>query len=329
MLFQKYLSEYKFNHNEIVGQLEDKTCEHTGSRYAIAVNSATSAILMVLIHLQTILKDGEILIPSYGYPAVYKACKILGLKPVVVDVDEKSLTIDLHRAEEKITDKTLAMFNIENNGVLGNLQLKKEFCSEHNIYFIEDAASAMVQNYNGQTAGTFGDIGIYSFSPTKVLNSGEGGVIITDSKELYTKLKELRYSANFSRSKPLSLNFNMSPFLAAMLIPQFESIEFIKSFRSKIHDSYISAGLKIFEYDSVSNYYPYAIYQSVSAREISEKLRRLKIGHRFQYYAVVEDCEVANKIKSTTIDLPLFHDMGKSQIETICSLIRRMENDIL
>jgi len=265
-IFQKYLTSYNFNHNEMTELLEDKTCEFTGSKYAIAVNSATSGILIVLIYLQRILQDGEILIPSYGYPAVYKACKILGLKPVIVDVDEKSLTIDLNMAKEKITDKTLAMFNIENNGVIGNLRLKREFCSEHNIYFIEDSASAMVQNYNGKAAGTFGDIGIYSFSPTKVLNSGEGGVIVTDSEEIYTTLKTIRYSSDFSRSEPLSLNFSMSPFLAAMIIPQFESINFIKSFRRRIHDSYVSAGLKIFEYDSVSNYYPYAIYQSKSAR---------------------------------------------------------------
>lgn len=312
-------------YNDSVEELESKICQYTGAKHCLAVTSATAGLLMILLDCKRLISEPEIMMPSYGFPAVYKICKILGIDPVVVDMDYKSMSIDMTLARQKLTDKTVALVNIETNGVLGNLNQMESFAKENEIFFIEDSASALVQNYNGISAGRFGDVAVYSFASTKVLDSGEGGAIITDNPILYTRLADLRYNNDYSSVEPLSLNFNMSPYLAERLLSQFPSLDLIARDRERVHNLYRQHGLNIFNDPSVTNRYQYIMYRSHVAKDVSQKLSRLKIGHRYKHYTVFEDSPVANKIKSEVIDLPSFYEMSELQIKTICDLIRRIE----
>jgi dTDP-4-amino-4,6-dideoxygalactose transaminase len=244
-------------------------------------------------------------------------------------MDDTSMSMDLDDLRKKLTIDTVAMVNVETNGVLGNLHEMKSFANEHELFFIEDSASALVQNYNGTNAGRFGNIGVYSFANTKVLDSGEGGVIVTDHQAIYKRVKSLRYSKDYSSVYPLSMNFNMSPYLADRILTQFSSIHSLSADRERVHNLYKENGLNIFEFESVTNRYQYIMYRSQVARKISDKLKKLKIGHRYKHYTVVGDYPIANKIKSEVIDLPTFYGISDLQIQTICNVIKGVERDNL
>jgi len=317
----RYMETYKFNPDKITEEVESKICEYTGAKYCVVVNSATSGILLTLFAI----KDGvrmDVLLSSYGYPAAYRMCNALDLNPIMIDMDMKTLGMNLEQLECSITSNTLAVVNVETNGMLGELDKMKSICEKKGVFFLEDSAASISQTYNGKTSGTYGDVGIYSFAPTKVLNSGEGGAIVTSDKKLADKLRKLRCNPDVSCLWPISFNFCMSPFLAAILIPQFDKFEYLKKQREEVHDSYKKHGLNIFERPLVSNSYPYAIYKTPSAKQLKEKLDRLRIGNLYQRYAIDKECPGAVEMDTEVIYLPKFYDMTEAQIKSICTIAK-------
>lgn len=318
-----YMETYKFNHDEITEELEEKICKYTGAKYCILVNSATSGILMTLF----IIRDGirfNVLMSAYGYPAAYRACNFLGLNPILIDMDMQTLGMKLDSLERMLVpEATLAVVNVETNGMMGELDKMKTLCKDRGVFFLEDSASSITQKYDGKTSGTYGDVGVYSFTPTKVLNSGEGGALVTDDKGMADKLRALRYNPDVSCLWPISLNFCMSPFLAAILIPQFDGLDYQTKQREQVHNLYKKHGLNIFENPRVSNSYPYAIYKTPSAKQLKEKLDRLKIGNVYQRYAIGKTYPGAVEMDTEIIYLPKLPDMTEDQIKSVCTIAKR------
>jgi len=319
---QSYLKTYNFNHDEIIEEFESKICEYTEAKYCIAINSATSGILMVLAAIMGDTRT-EVLISSYGYPAAYRACNFLGLNPIMIDMEMETLGMNPDILEKHISRNTLAVVNVETNGMIGQLDRIKSICHEKGVFLLEDSAPSMTQKYDGKIVGTHGDAGVYSFAPTKVLNSGEGGAIVTNDRTFADKLKALRYNPDFSCFWPISLNFSMSPFLAAILIPQFNAIEKLRKQRESVHNLYKKNGLDIFENPRVTNSYPYAIYKTPFAKQLKEKLDRLRIGNVYRGYAVTPNCPGAIEMDTEIIFLPKLNDMTEDQIKSVCTIAKR------
>jgi len=314
--------------SDAVERLELKICEYSGAKHCLAVSSATSALLMIILDFKSMMSQAEILLPTYGFPAVYRACRMAGIEPVPVEMDYKTMSIDMEDAGRKLTYNTIALFNVESNAVLGPLNEMKTFSIKHGIFFIEDSAPALTQKYNGVNAGRFGHVGVYSFGGFKVLNSGEGGAIVTDDEGAYETMKNIRSTTDNSTHFHRALNFNMSYHLAELLLSQFENIDAIAKDRERVHDLYKQNGLDIFEDSSVTNRYQFVIYRSPSANKISEALTKFKIGHRYDHYTVLDSSPVGNRIKSETIELPLFYQMEESQIKTVCNVVRRADRGL-
>jgi len=241
-------------------------------------------------------------------------------------MDPISLTFDLNDLSKSLTDKTLAVVQIQNNGILGDIRSILNLIRD-DIFFIEDAAPSMLQSYDEKRAGTFGNIGFYSFSPTKPMICGEGAVIVTNSKDIYAELSKLRYNSDYLDLN-LSFNFNLSPFLTAYLMEQFSSLHEVANARLRAHSLYKKYGLNIYEHQSVSNYYPYAMYKSSKAKTISDKLKKFDIGHRLKYYPVYDSSKPSSLlIQNQLIDLPCGHWLSEDEIKSICTLIKLVEND--
>jgi dTDP-4-amino-4,6-dideoxygalactose transaminase len=303
--------------------IEKKICDYTGSKYCTVINSGTNGLFICLKILSTPLD--EIIISGYGHPATYKCCKNLGLVPKFADINIETLSMDINKVKELITDNTKAVVHIENNGVVGNdIIALKELCYKNSLYLIEDSAPSLLQKVHGINAGCFGDLGVYSFSFTKPLMCGEGAAIVTDNPEFDNKVKEYRYNSNYMDLTP-NLNFNLSPYSISMLLPQFDSLDEVINMRERVHTKYKSFGLNIFEEKGVTNRYPYAMYISENAERVSRKLNSFKIGNRFRYYPVY-DKTLKNclKLQSSIIDLPCHEDLTDREIETICKLIKRV-----
>ena len=321
-----FLDGYNYDNDNIVIALENQITKTYQRKYAVAVNSATNGIFMSLYVWSKIHPDrNEVIIPNWGYPAAFKACMVLGLEPVPVDINEHTLGMDIEEMTKYLDTRTLAVIHIENNGIMGQaadiatrLKIK-----DPNVLFIEDAAPSMLQIY----AGRYGDVSIFSFSPTKPFMAGEGGVILTDDKDIYNNLKQLRHTPNYEDRGP-SLNFRMSPFLASYLIPQLHFAPYLTRMREMVHLHY-SQRLDVFR--EYSNRHGAIMYLSDKAKKISKKLSQFGVEHRYRYYPCYIDSRrnfpVSCRVREQIIDLPMHHKLEEEHINMICRIIKRAEND--
>jgi dTDP-4-amino-4,6-dideoxygalactose transaminase len=322
---ERYLDTYDFFQEGIVEEVEDKVKEYTGREYALCVNSGSNALFMCLC---VVGKPGQqVIMPNYGYPATFKACKMLGLTPVSVDIKENTLSMNPTEIRKAVNSSTAAIVHIGNNGVIGgDIEEIKSIAEHSECLFLEDSAPSMLQKFRGINAGCFGDVAVFSFSATKPLTCGEGAVIVTDNKELYEQLKLLRHTPKYS-NKDASLNFLLSPFLAAYLLPQFNHVEEIIQKRERIHNTY-KKYLNIFEEHDVTNRYGAIMYLSGKAESISKRFTECGIQYRHRHYTLYEEhgFPVSEKVISEIIDLPSHYSLNEKQIKYICGIVRSVEN---
>ena len=320
-----FLTTYDFVNSEELIKLEEKVCSYVNRKYAIAVSSGTSGIFMSLYMIQK--EKGEVILSNYGYPSVYNACRVLGLKPVPVDIKKETLSIDPVLVERAINKNTIAVVNIGNNAVVGRDIIElKNICKNNNLVFVEDACSSLLQKFNGSNAGSFGDVSIIGFSPGKPLFSGEGGIILTDDKNLHDKLTTFRYPT----IENISLNFSLSPILAAYLLPQFDTINEVIEIRERVHHLYKENGISVFEEEGVTNRYGSIMYLTKNASNVHETLDKYGIGNKYQFYPLIQDdLPICNEVRNSLIDLPFHHNINERQIKSISGIIRTVENECI
>ena len=315
---EKYLESYNSPTDDITRVLEERICEYTKRKYSLSVSSATTGILLSLM----CLPKGKVLLPNYGYPAALMCCRYLGLTPIFLPMKKETLSVDPDQIDKFIDKDVVAMVHVETNGRLSSdIQKIKEVCVQNRIFLIEDAAPSILQSFENISAGSFGDIGIFSFSHTKPICCCEGGTIVTDSEEFYEKIKTIRSIDNYC-SQNLSLNFSLSPILSSFLIPQIEEIEQIKNRYSKIHNLYKEVNLKIFE-DKTTNNYSSISYIAKNPEKVCKKLEFYKIEYRYKHYPIFDKNldETSRWIEHNIIDIPNYPDITRDEIKTVSSLI--------
>ena len=199
-----------------VRKFEDATRRFLGSSYAVAVNSGTAAI-QASLHALGIGKGDEVLVPSFTFVATANAVVATGAKPVFVDIDKRH-TMDPEDLEKKISRRSKAIIPVH---LYGNVARIEEICriaDERGLLVIEDAAQSMGSTYRKKQSGTFGDMGCFSLYPAKVVTAGEGGLVVTDSRELYDKLRMVRNHGMIRGydSRAFGLNLRMPEINAAI-----------------------------------------------------------------------------------------------------------------
>lgn len=219
---------------ENVDEFEREIAEYVRTKYALAVNSGTSA-LHILLLAYGIGKDDEVIVPSFTFIATANAPLFVGAKPIFADIEEITFGLDPDDVRQKITSKTKAIMPIHFAGYPCLIEGLQAVAQEYNILLIEDAAESLGANISGKKVGTFGDSAILSFCQNKLITTGEGGAIITDSKEIYEKLELLRshgraetadYFSSIEQMDYVTLgyNFRMSNIAAALGIAQIKKI---------------------------------------------------------------------------------------------------------
>jgi dTDP-4-amino-4,6-dideoxygalactose transaminase len=249
-----------------------------------------------------------------------------------VDIKLETLAMNPDDLLNTVSQQTVAVVHIGNNGVIGSdIEMIKEICDENGVCFLEDSAPSMLQFFNGKRAGCFGDLAIYSFSATKPVTCGEGGVILTDNKEYYDKLKVLRHTPKYYNLEP-SLNFCLSPFLAAYLLPQLNDDYINESLvlRETIHETYKSFGLEPFENEGVTNRYGAVMYLSKKASTISKRFDTFGVEHRYQHYTLYDDPDkfpISKMVIDQIIDLPSHYHLKEEEIMSVCNIIKMVEKN--
>jgi len=174
-----------------VQEFEKLASSFTKSKYAVAVNSGTAALQAALLALD--IKQGdEVLIPSFSFVATANAVISTGAKPVFVDILKENYTMDPDDLRKKITKKSKAVIPVHLYGNVSFIDQISEVTKKRKIPVIEDAAQSLGSTLRGKHTGTFSELGCYSLYPAKVMTSGEGGLITTNSKKLHEKLLMIR-----------------------------------------------------------------------------------------------------------------------------------------
>lgn len=222
-------------------RFETLLSEYTGARYALVFNSGTSALHAVLL-AYGVGTGYEVIVPSFTFIATANAPLFVGAKPVFADIEETTFGLDPDDVERRITPNTRAIIPVHYGGSPCLIRELKGVAERNDLLLIEDAAESLGATVNGKKVGTFGDSALLSFCSNKVITTGEGGAVLTDSAEVYDKLKLIRShgraetSNYFSSSEymdyvSLGYNFRMSDITAALGISQLEKIERITEMR--------------------------------------------------------------------------------------------------
>ena len=226
-----------------VEAFERMIADYIGTKYCLAFNSGTSALHALLLAYD-IGPGDEVIVPSFTFIATANAPLFVGAKPVFADIEEETYGLDLEDVDRKITSKTKAILPIHYGGIPCLVRELRKIADAHGLILIEDAAEAFGAKIGEKKAGTFGHSAMLSFCQNKIITTGEGGAIVTDSKEIYEKLKLLRShgrqetsdyfnSAEYMDYVTLGYNFRISDILAALGIAQLNKVDKIIEMRRR------------------------------------------------------------------------------------------------
>lgn len=213
--------------------LEETIARYCGTRYAIGVASGSDALLLSLMALGIGTGD-EILLPSFTFFATAGCVSRLGAIPVFVDIDPETYNMDPSRIEQKISSKTKAILPVHLFGQCADMNPLLEIAKEKKLFLIEDAAQALGAEYkpttgeDGRRAGQMGDLGCFSFYPTKNLGAfGDAGMVVTNHPDLAEKVRLLRAHGSQPKyfHKWIGINSRLDTIQAAILLVKFKYLE--------------------------------------------------------------------------------------------------------
>jgi perosamine synthetase len=179
-------------HGDFVKNFEQEFAAFLGVKHAVAVNSGTAALHIAIAALD-IGPGDEVIVPPFTFIATASSILHNNAIPIFADIDEKSYTLDPHSVEEKITDRTKAIIPVHLAGIAADMKDLKNVAARNNLFIIEDAAQSIGAKSYGKMVGAIGDIGCFSFYPSKNMTTGEGGMITTDDDSLAEQCRLLRH----------------------------------------------------------------------------------------------------------------------------------------
>jgi len=187
-----------------VEQFEYQLAKYVGSNYCLVFNSGTSALHAALLSLG--IRGGRVLVPSFTFISTANSALMVGAKPTFVDIEEDTLGLDPSKIGRAINTSTKAIMPVHYAGLPCKIEEIKEISKKKKIPLIEDAAEALGSRIRKKMVGTFGDLSVFSFAGNKVLTTGEGGAIVTNSNKIFNKLKLIRSHGRILNPNPLTLN---------------------------------------------------------------------------------------------------------------------------
>lgn len=325
-----------------VKALESELASYIGCKYTVALNSGTDALHIALRALN-IGPGDEVITTAFTFVATAEAIGMVGAKPVFVDIDENTFNIDPKAIEAAITPNTKAIIPVHLYGQPCDMDAIMDIAHRHNLKVVEDCCQAIGALYKGKMVGTFGDIGCYSFYPTKNLGAmGDGGLCTVNSEELRDHLIALRNHGSMVRyhNDELGINSRLDEIQAAILRVKAKYIDEWNSRRrehaayynqlfSKCADIQTPAELD----DTYCVYHQYTV-KIPNRDEVHKMLQEAGIGAML-YYPIPLHFQKVNawlgmgkgtlpKTERNTelvISLPMFPELTKEEQDTVANTL--------
>jgi len=332
------LNSGQYIKGENLQSFEGEFANFCGTKYAVGVNSGTSAILLSLIAIG--LKEGdEVIVPSHTFIATASPVKFLGATLIYADIDPDIYTIDPADIERRITPKTKAIIPVHLYGHPCDMDAILAIAQQHDLRIIEDACQAHGALYKGRKVGSIGDIGCFSFFPSKNMTVlGEGGMAVTNDETLAERISALRDHGRRQKyiHEMLGLNFRMSEIHAAIGRLQLKHVDEWNAKRRTIADYYntllhdLNNVATPAEKEWAKHVYHLYVIRAKQRDELAAHLKRESIATGIHYPVPVhkQPCMESNaylpiteKYASEVLSLPMHPQLTESEVEYICDKI--------
>jgi perosamine synthetase len=259
-LVKEVLESGYINEGEVVERFEKRIADLVGAKHAVATTSGTSAIFLALA-AAGIGHGDEVIVPDLTFIATANAVTLSGATPVLVDIDPKTLNIDVAAFEHAIGPRTKAVVPVHVTGRGADMERIVGIARAKNLVVVEDAAEALRSKHAGRFLGTWGQAGCFSFSPNKTITSGQGGMIVTDDPAIAQRVRELKDQGRPVRGTggddlhpTLGFNFKLTNLQAAVAMGQLGYLEQRLSRQRTIYERYLTGlrgvrGIEVIGFD--------------------------------------------------------------------------------
>lgn len=311
-----------------VSQLEEIFARLINTRRAVAVNSCTAALHAVLLSLR--IKSGdEVIVPSNTFVATANAALYVGAKPVFADSDSDTFNISPSDIKEKISKKTKALIAVHLGGNPCNMKEISEIADDHKIAVIEDCAHAHGAIFQDANCGSIGLAGCFSFYPSKIITTAEGGMVTTNREDLAKQVRVIRNHGRASygpaENLELGFNFRLSDIHAVIGLVQIKHVREFLAKRNELAKAYAMELRNIswlkpqcIEKGNKCSYYAYLVKLTdeapFSRDELGKKLAERGIGTSVIYHPAHLQPLYVNSFGHKEGELPVAEELGKKSI---------------
>jgi len=338
-LSDAFLSSWISSKGKYIDAFESKFSSFSDCEFGVSVSNGTVALHLALISLG-IGKGDEVIIPNLTFAATINAVLHCGAKPVIVDIEEESWTIDPKLIEQSLSPNTKAIIVVHLYGQPCDMDSIMKISNKYNIKIIEDCAEAHGAKYSGRKVGSFGDIGCFSFYGNKVITTGEGGMCTTNNEMLYHKMRKLRDHGMSSERRYwhdiVGYNYRLTNLQASIGLAQLERIDEILKNRKNYEEAYYSKLQNIFIFQTNLKYrnritwlVSVLVNKNMNRDEIINNLSELGIDARPFFYPLNEmeiykkfsknPTPVSQKISYRGLNLPTYESL--KSIEDIIKIL--------
>lgn len=336
--------------SKYVKEFETKFAQLVGSQYAVGCSNGTTAIELALKTIN--VKGKKVVCPSNTFFATTVAIENAGGEVVLADCEKETFSISYNHLKKLITEHDISVVVIVHIGGIISKDISKivNLCKKNNIVLIEDAAHAQGSQVTNFTAGTIGDIACFSFFPTKVMTTGEGGMITTNNSDYFEKIKSLK---NFGRDNsnagiivnPEGNNFKIHEFTGLMGSLECDRVlrriekrnSLLERYQSNLSDS----GFKVItQKEGRCSYYKCILLSTYNTEELRDYCKKFNITLTGEVYRIpvhqqplYVDRFESSQLKNTNyiankhICPPLYPELTENEVDYICDVLKKFENE--
>ncbi len=342
----------------ILESFENKFSRYIGTPYSIGVSSATHGLHLSL-HAIDIGPSDEVIVPIMTFASTADVVTYRGAKPIFCDIEPDTFNISVESVKKKITRKTKAIIVVHYGGQSCDMDEIEELCRDRQVYIIEDCAHSLGSQYKDKMCGAMGITGCFSFYPTKIITTAEGGMIVTKNEKIANRIRLLRsHGMNIIPRKreqqakwkydivEMGYNYRLDEIRSSLGLSQLKRVDQINSKRIKIAEKFsrelskikgITIPVQKKDRNHIFHLYTIKVEKDypLTRDELFLKLASKGIGASVQYIPLhlmsyikkkfhfsADDFPIANKVKDLILSLPIFPTMTSKQVEYVIDTIK-------